>query len=167
MSMRNLGKKALAVVLSVAMLMSCMVFSFSAAAAETLMWENDFSNGSATNWKAAYAQSDYAWASGNSHNRVVYDEQSGAMKLSFTGAQSWAYMAGFGMFHKEATTANTTPDTYGYNGGENSAVMLGYGAFRPTKGEYRVTFDYKVESFSATAGAAMDMCVGFASRTEW
>ncbi len=171
MAKRIFSNKALAVVLVLAVLMSCMVFSFGGAnaAQENLMWENDFTaaEGTSTNWMKAYTNSsDNAWYANGSVNKAVYDSENSWMSLEFTGTNSWTYMSGFAMFHKSKTHATT--GEYGYHGGEDeSGVMDDYGAFRPTQGTYKVTLKYKVESFSTTAGAVADICVGFASRTGW
>lgn len=163
--------KALAVVLTVALLVSCMVISFGGASAaeEKLMWENDFtaSEGTDTNWMKAYTNTaDNAWFSNDGGNYATYDSVNSVMALKFTNANSWMYMSGFAMMHKNETHANT--GVYGYHGGETTGgTMAKYGAFRPTKGAYKVTLKYKVESFSATEGAKADICVGFALRTQW
>lgn len=163
--------KALAMALTLAMLISCMTFSIgdASAAEEKLMWENDFtaSEGTETNWMKAYTNTaDNAWFSNGGGNFAAYDSENGAMALKFTNDNSWMYMSGFAMMHKNETHANT--GVYGYHGGETTGgTMAKYGAFRPTKGTYKVTLKYKVESFSATEGAKADICVGFAARTQW
>ncbi len=171
MTKRIFSNKALAIVLVLAVLMSCVVFSFGGASAaeETLLWENDFtaSEGTDTNWMKAYTNSaDNAWFSNGGGNFATYDSENSVMALKFTNANSWMYMSGFAMMHKNETHANT--GEYGYHGGEtDGSVMAKYGAFRPAKGTYKVTFKYKVESFSSTAGAVADICVGFALRAKW
>ena len=171
MTKRIFSNKALAVVLVLAVLMSCLVFSFGGASAaqENLMWENDFtaSEGTSTNWMQAYTNTaDNAWFSNGGGNFATYDSTNSAMALKFTNANSWMYMSGFAMFHKNETHANT--GEYGYHGGETTGgTVAKFGGFRPTKGAYKVTLKYKVESFSTTAGAMADICVGFALRTQW
>ncbi len=164
MSMRSVSKKTLAVLLSMAILASCMVFSFSVSAADTLLWENDFSTGTADNWLGGYQRSDRVWATNTTKNEAVYDTANGVMALKFKNAEAYRYLVGMSVFHQEATNANT--GSYGYHGGE-SAIMAGYGAFRPTSGTYKVTFDYTVSSFASATGASIDLCVGFANRTSY
>lgn len=171
MTKRIFSSKVLAIVLVLAVLMSCMVFSFGGASAaeEKLMWENDFTaaDGTDQNWMKAYTNTaDNAWYSNDGGNYATYDSTNSVMALKFTNADSWMYMSGFAMMHKNETHATT--GEYGYHGGETTGgTMAKYGGFRPTKGTYKVTFKYKVESFSTTAGAMADICVGFALRSKW
>ncbi len=148
MSMRNISKKALAVVLSMAMLLSCMVFSFSASAdTETLMWENDFSNGTADNWMKILGNSGSHLVSNGPNTKAIYDAATGAMKIDITHAGT---ISGFRMQSKDNSNgANAT------------------GGFVMGEGSYKVEVDYKLDSINDATGAAVDVCVGFAKKDYW
>ncbi len=147
MSMKTISKKALAIVLSVAMLFSCMVFSFSASAEETLLWENDFSNGTATNWKSQLGVSASSVASDGQYTKAIYDDASGAMKIDLNHA---AYIAGFRM-----------------QGQDNSNGADAKGIFALGAGRYKVEINYQLTAITDKAGAAVDVCVGFAKKGYW
>ena len=145
MSMRIVSKKALSIVLSVAMLLSCMVFSFSASAAETLIYENDFNEGTATNWMAQYSNPGNGIVINSANAKAVYDDTAKAMKIELAKA---GVISGFRMHHK-------------------AAVDTQYGVFTLTKGYYKIVLDYQLTAITDKAGAAVDLCVGVAKKDTW
>ncbi len=169
MSMRIMSKKALAIVLSVAMLFSCMVFSFSASAEETLMWENSFDNGTSSNWKMQYDgtasnhtsfHSDPSAATSGNYATL----ENGAMKLGFgTNEAAESYVSAFNVMHQDTT--HTNAGQYGWVD-EYPGSLKAIGNFRPSDGKYKVTFDYTVTSFNQNSVSKVALYVGY-GETFW
>ncbi len=168
MSMRSVSRKTLAVVLSLAMLMSCMVFSFSASAEMTLMWENDFNDTTAPWYAVLGGESDKgSYNSGTvgrndvtAGNYAVHktDADDGYMELGFTTWNSRTKLSGFHVRHKAATSKGVT-DTYGAGGA--AVYRTGDGAFSPTEGKYKIEFDYKINDLVDDPTTVIQISVGF------
>ncbi len=169
MSMRIISKKALAIVLSVVMLFSCMVFSFSASAEETLMWENSFDNGTSSNWKMQYDGTASNHTSFHSDpSAATYGNyatlDNGAMKLGFgTNESAESYLSAFNVMHQETT--HTNEGKYGWVD-EYPGSLKAIGNFRPSDGKYKVTFDYTVTSFNQNSASKVALYVGY-GETFW
>ena len=168
MAKQTFVRKALAVVLSVALLMSCAVFSFGANAEDTLMWENNFDTPTSSNWYSVMGgESDGGpWNSGtvkpgyfSGANYAVYND-GGYMALGFKSWNARNYLSGFMVRHHSATDKNTA----GYGSAGGSVYETGVGAFSPEGGKYRIELDYKVNAFPDSNPSAIDVCVGFASQ---
>ncbi len=174
MSMQQISRKTLAVVLSLAMLMSCMVFSFSSTAEMVEMWENDFETITDTNWHSALKGEAEGglWNSGtilngmyNGSNYAVYTEDAdgnGAMALGYKdggGANGRKYLSGFTVLHQTATTDA--------NAGSYSGANRAIGHFRPNVGKYIVEFDYMLKSFIDWGDPRVELCVGYANATNF
>lgn len=169
MKMRIFGKKTMAVLLSVAMLMSCMVFSFSVDAAMTVMWENDFEDTTAP-WhsvlkgegeKGNFNSGTVGRTDVTAGNFAVYEEGAdgnGYMKLGFGSWNSRKFLSGFHVRHKTATAKGATN---AYGGGGAAAYRTGDGAFSPTEGKYRIEFDYRLDNMVEDPTSIIDICVGF------
>ncbi len=164
--MKATAKKVLAVMLSVAMLMSCAVFSFSANAAATLMWENHFDNGTADNWMSLYGgESDQNMynsgriGAGQENYAVLKTEGNNSyMELGFNNYNAFNRLSGFRVFH-EGTTSKNPADVgkYGYAGGYQYSSTA-KGLFLPQTGKYAITIDYKLIALNTTANAGLDVC---------
>lgn len=136
--MRISSKKVLAIVLSVAMLASCMVFSFSANAASQLKWKNYFNEQTDANWASAYYTDGTTTAYDNSNQsaRQAYPvttggiDNSGAMSLKINNN---AYATGFRLYADHDTTGNG-----GAEGGNAK------GKFKPQGYPYVISFAYKL-----------------------
>ncbi len=171
--MRISSKKILAIALSVAMLASCMVFSFSASAATGLMWENDFDK-TGNGWYSQYMQVGEPAANNYAHNNTVggcastsigavqknyavyeNNDGNGYMRMQFENTASSNYVSGFRVFHQDATVAT---DGYGYAGNDSAKAS---GNFKPTDGSYAVQLDYKLAVKGLNAGASVDLMVAF------
>ncbi len=146
------SKKALALVLTVAMLMSCMVFSFSADAKIETRYVNDFENADVTtNW-AKNLVAGTAHVSGST-TPAGYDDANKAMKLSILGTTygndnnygTGYLLSGFRVFSKSEEAGKATGD------------------FALGEGYWKVALDYSVLNFTNEAGAAVDIYVGFAA----
>ncbi len=145
--MRITSKKMLAIVLSVAMLVSCMVFSFSANAASSVIWQNDFDNVTATNWasllpaSSTAANNDYrSYAS----STALYDATAGlggdgAIKLNLN---AHGYATGFRLFDEDDATSSFNNQT--------GTACTQQGKFTiPNYGKWAVSFAYKLNSTDA------------------
>lgn len=168
MSMQQISRKTLAVVLSLAMLMSCMVFSFSASAEMTLMWENNFDDTTAPWYAVLGGESDKgSFNSGTvgrndvtAGNYAVHkaDADGGYMELGFTTWNSRTKLSGFHVRHKASTSKGVT-DAYGAGGA--AVWRTGDGAFSPTAGKYKIEFDYKINDLVDDPTTVIQICVGF------
>lgn len=129
--MRISGKKILAIALSVAMLVSCMVFSFSADASSAIVHTNDYDTVTDTNWASGLPASptaknnDYRSTESGlaSHDATAGIGGSGAIKLQVNGA----YASGFRVF---------------------ADTESGNGKFTIGVGKWAVNFAYKVNNVS-------------------
>lgn len=168
MSMRIVSKKVLAVVLSLAMLMSCMIFSFSASAEMVLLWENDFDDTTAPWYAVLRGESDLGnFNSGTvgrndvtQGNYAVHkaDGTNGYMELGFAHWNARNKLSGFHVRHKTATSKGVT-GTYGAGGA--AVWRTGDGAFSPTEGKYKIEFDYKINDLVEDPTTRIQICVGF------
>ncbi len=169
MKMRIFGKKSMAVLLAVSMLMSCMVFSFSVDAAMTVMWENDFEDTTAPWYSVLKGETEKGnFNSGTvdrtdvtAGNFAVYEEGedgNGYMKLGFATWNSRKFLSGFHLRHKTSTTKGVTN---AYGGGGAAVYRTGDGAFSPTEGKYKIEFDYRLDNIADDASTIVDICVGF------
>ncbi len=153
--MRITSKKMLAIVLSVAMLASCMVFSFSANAAVEIKWKNDFDNAGAVS--GDWSQTAYSTSGGG--DNVVKSGRSalytagaginggGAMMLSADGTTGSDYSFGFRLFADHSTEGNYG----GESSGDMTAARYTQGRFKAQAGvNFIVEFSYKLISTSAT-----------------
>ena len=168
--MRITSKKALAIALSLAMLVTCMAFSFSANAAAIKMWWNDFEGAGTATSQYGGAEANSAWNSGRlsaGYGNYAAPEQgtdgNDYMALGFGTSNSWKGVSGFKVTHENVTvkgaTGAGTSAGYTTNGGANYA----YGYFRPQTGKYAVKLDYRVESFNQDAVAGVDICLAYGS----
>lgn len=169
MKMRIFGKKTMAVLLAVSMLMSCMVFSFSVDAAMTVMWENDFEDTTAPWYSVLKGKTEKGnFNSGTvdrtdvtAGNFAVYEEGedgNGYMRLGFSTWNSRKFLSGFHVRHKTATNKGVTN---AYGGGGAAEWRTGDGAFSPTEGKYKIEFDYKFNDLVDDPTTIIDICVGF------
>ncbi len=159
----KLQKKLLAIVLSVAMLMSCMVFSFSASADVTLMWENHFDNGTDSNWKIKYNETTYASNSDVGNVAVLKtdetDPTNSYMSLTWTQDAAETRQTGFTFFHEQATH-NDASVRYGYDGVYAYTTSHQQGMFRPEDKKYAIKFDYKLANIREGATHGVRIKVG-------
>ena len=175
MAKRIFCKKTLAVVLSLAMLMSCMVFSFGANAEVVKMWENDFEDGSDTNWAAAYkGKSDRGDFNSGLYGLSGYQQNYAAlqtegdntfMAMGFGNYGSRDYLSGFWMYHGDATNTGTG---YGSVGSYTGTSYAG-GNFMPKAGKYYIEIDYNLANIQLGDGSnpGIDICVGFHNALWW
>lgn len=165
MSMRNFGKKALAIIMATAILTSCMIFSFSASAEATKMWWNDFEGNGTATFPYGSATANDGWNSGRSNtghgNYAVLERGANGndyMALGFSNSNSWRSASGFKMLHSNVTVKGATGagSSAGYttNGGANYA----FGYFKPQTGKYAVKLKYRLESINAGA-SGVDICM--------
>ncbi len=166
MSIRIFGKKALAIFMSMTMLVSCMVFSFSASAESKLLWENNFDEQLATNWYSLYGSEDGLGnyntgrvdnTSDNIYNYFVPKKDAagnGYMAYGVASDTGHQRPAGFIITHQSATVKNAAVDTYGNSGYHMTTTSVNKGAFKPKAGKYAVKLDYKVP---ATANLTSDV----------
>lgn len=159
----KLQKKLLAIVLSVAMLLSCMVFSFSASADVTLMWENHFDNGTDANWKIKYNEASYASNSDVGNVAVLKtdetDPTNSYMSLTWTQDAAETRQTGFTFFHEQATH-NDASVRYGYDGVYAYTNSHQQGMFRPEDKKYAIKFDYKLANIREGATHGVRIKVG-------
>ena len=170
MSMKFFGKKVLAAMMALVILVSCMVFSFSASAAVTKMWWNNFEGAGTATSQYGGAEANSQWNSGRlsaGFGNYAAPEQgtdgNDYMALGFGTSNSWKGVSGFRVTHENVTvkgaTGAGTSAGYTTNGGANYA----YGYFRPQTGKYAVKLDYRVESFNQDAVAGVDICLAYGS----
>lgn len=171
--MRITSKKTLALLLTVAMLLTCMVFSFSASAAATKMWWNNFDGeGTATSPYDSASTDANAWNSrpvSNGYNVYagIQQETNGNdyMALVFSsnynttsGYNSWKGVPGFRVTHEDATVKNGTGG--GSGGGYTNGSEFTYGRFQLKSGcKYAIKLDYRVQSISAGATNGVNLCL--------
>ena len=152
--MKLFSKKALALVLTLAMLVSCMVFSFSADADMSACARNTYDNADTGAWKTAFDGN----ASAHSDSTKAYadyydDEGNGTMKIGF-GSGGEGKLAGYWFYSNGGNWHND-------NGNWSS-----YG-----NGKYMVTLKYKVLSLASNstyaANAQVAIRFGMAHRDYW
>ena len=131
--MKLFSKKALALVLTLAMLMSCMVFSFGADAAVSVVCKNNYDDGNETNWLSKYG-------SGNSHadnsdNYAKYydDDGNGTMLVGFGANGHSGYGLSGYWFYADSS----------YDAGAGDVRTLG-------NGKYMIQLKYKLKSITTS-----------------
>ncbi len=162
--MRISSKKILAVVLSVAMLLSCMVFSFSANADINVAWQNDFDNEATSgNWwitlpkETATTHDDYTKVKDGSRS-AAYDATAGhggdgAIKLNLNNTQ---YAAGF-RFYDEDDSKN---DFNSSLTGNTVAADYAKGKVQVRNQYYPLVVNFAYKLNSATAPVDLYVAVG-------
>lgn len=149
------SKKALALVLTVAMLMSCMVFSFSADAALDTRYINKFDNGTEENWfpYLSDATAKSAYHTYGSSTPTIWEN--GAMKLQFLNADpnetcNNKYVSGF-QFLSQGTEGTSTIGNYTIKPTATSGGNAGH--------FWKFDLDYDLTEIPA--GASVDLIVAF------
>ncbi len=171
--MRNLSKKALSLVLSLAMLASCMVFSFSASAEAVKLWENHFDDPTATNWNSVYKGDS---ESGNFNTGTCNDAthkayavprkvgDNGYMAVGWQSARAQERPIGFIVMHEGATNKTAANvGTYGH-AGKYRYQTLAAGSFQPDSGKYAIKLDYQIPSTVNLTDTDIEIYVAFSSK---
>lgn len=170
----SVSKKTLAIALSLAMLVTCMAFSFSANAAVVKMWENDFDNQTSTNWYSKYSkngeQSTFNTDLVNDASYKGYavpqkDGDNGYMAVGWQNATSVQRPIGFIALH-QSTTNKTAANagTYGHAGKYSGSTLAG-GLYMPDAGNYAVKLDYKVPSTMNLSGGDIEIYISVSNKT--
>ena len=170
--MRITSKKTLALLLTVAMLLTCMVFSFSASAAATKMWWNNFEGeGTATSpYKGETANGGQNSGRQNQtkgNYAVVKQDADGNayMALGFENYAANTAASGFLMTHADQTVKNGTGA--GSAGTYTSGSMFVNGKFMLPAGKYAIKLDYRLESISATNAQGVDIALATPASMWW
>lgn len=151
--MKLFSKKALALVLTLAMLMSCAVFSFGADAAMSGCARNTYDDADTGAWKIEADKQHTHSDSSKAYAGYYDDEGNGTMKIGF-GAGGEGKLAGY-WFHSN-----------GGNWHNDNGNWSSYG-----NGKYMVTLRYKVLSMASNssyaASAQVAIRFGMADRDYW
>ncbi len=127
--MKLFSKKALALVLTLAMLMSCMVFSFSADADVSLVCKNNYDDGNETNWLSKYGSGSSHADNSDNYAKYYDDDGNGTMLLGFgTNGHSGYGMSGYWFYADSA-----------YDEGVGDVRTL-------SNAKYMIQFKYKLKS---------------------
>ena len=171
--MRNISKKMLSLVLSLAVLASCMVFSFSASAEAVKLWENHFDDPTASNWNSVYKGDS---ESGNFNTGTCGDAthkayavprkvgDNGYMAIGWQSARAQERPIGFIVMHQSATNQTAANvGTYGH-AGKYRYQTLAAGSFQPDSGKYAIRLDYQVPSTVDLSDTDLEIYVAFSSK---
>ncbi len=171
--MRKLSKKMLSLVLSLAVLASCMVFSFSASAEAVKLWENHFDDPTASNWNSVYgnesANSNFNTSTGNDATYKAYAVprkvgDNGYMAVGWQSARAQERPIGFIVMHEGATNKEAANvGTYGH-AGKYRYSTLAAGSFQPDSGKYAIKLDYQVPSTVDLSDTDLEIYVAFSSK---
>ena len=167
------SKKTLAIALSLAMLVTCMAFSFSANAAVVKMWENHFDNPTASNWNSVYGDKNtggnFNTGTCNDTNFQGYavpqmDGEDGYMAVGWNNAKAQQRPIGFIVMHQSATNQTAANvGTYGH-AGKYRYQTLAAGSFQPDSGKYAIRLDYQVPDTVDLSDTDIEIYVAFSGK---